>query len=120
MDSTARLLAEIVHEFDGIIGNLRLPRVKLWRGSPLGGLISIPHVTCFGAAYIELFGLKRLLSAPVFKAQQYYENAVVLQLFGSLVSVDCDEWRLMPHRCYELFSDRTLCRFGSVAFLPNC
>lgn len=98
LERTACFLAEIVHEMDCIVGDLRLARVKLWPGSPLLGLVHVPHLVCFGSPYIDLFGLEKLLSAPVYKAKRYHGNAVVLQLFEALISVDSAEWGLMQER----------------------
>jgi hypothetical protein len=106
LDDTAPLLAEIVHKFDCIIGDLRLPKVKLWSGTPSKGLISIPHLICFGSPYVELIGLEKLLSAPVFEAKQYYDNAFVLRLFETLVSPESDEWKRMQLSIHNHFGLR--------------
>lgn len=101
LDKVSQALAEISYELDCFTGDLRMARVKLWRGTPLNGLISIPHIVCFGTPYINLFGLEKLLSAPVFKVKQWHQNSVTLQLFETLVAPESSEWKLMQQRLRE-------------------
>ena len=93
--AVSEFLAEAVHSFDGVVGILSEPRIHFWRKNPARGLISIPYITCFGTPYIDLFGADKLLTAPVFKTRRYYENAIVLQPFESLISPETEQWEGM-------------------------
>lgn len=108
--SVSEFLADMVHSFEGVAGILSRPKIHFWRKSPARGLISISYITCFGKPYIDLFGAEKLLTAPVFKARRYYDNAIVLQPFESLISPETKHWeetqtKLRNHLGLRYFRD---------------
>ena len=110
VELVSEFLADAVHSLDGIAGRLSAPKIRFWQRDPDGGLVSIPYVTCFGNPYIDLFGADNLLSAPVFKARRYYDNAIVLQPFESLISTETKQWdemqaKLRNHLGLRYFRD---------------
>ena len=61
--------------------------------SPLGlqhWLPALPWAVVFGAAYVRLFGLERLLSAPAFTVEQLSTTAVYIQLSRKLTDLKED------------------------------
>jgi hypothetical protein len=100
-------LAEMVHDLDGVVGTVTFLPVRLWqRGGASCGLVSIPHLTCFGTPYIELFGREKVLGAPVFRTKEFGHDAIVLQLFESFVPPDTEQWQQMQRALREHLGNR--------------
>jgi hypothetical protein len=51
-------------------------------------LPALSWATVFGDAYVRMFGMERLLSAPAFKVEQLSESAVYMQLTPSLSDLE--------------------------------
>lgn len=51
-------------------------------------LPALPWATVFGDAYVRMFGMERLLSAPAFKVEQLSNSAVYLQLTPCLSDLE--------------------------------
>jgi len=53
-------------------------------------LPNLPWATVFGEAYVRMFGMERLLSAPAFKVEKLSDSAVYIQLTENLSDLETD------------------------------
>ncbi len=53
-------------------------------------LPALPWATVFGDAYVRMFGMERLLSAPAFKVEKLSDSAVYLQITPNLSDLESD------------------------------
>lgn len=59
-------------------------------GSLRHWLPALPWAVVFGKAYVRMFGLERLLSAPAYKVEKLSDDAVYLQLSANLTDLQTD------------------------------
>ena len=53
-------------------------------------LPALPWATVFGDAYVRMFGMELLMSAPAFKVEKLSDSAVYIQLTPSLFDLEAD------------------------------
>jgi hypothetical protein len=75
-------------------------------------LPNLPWATVFGDAYVRMFGMERLLSAPAFKVEKLSDSAVYIQLSPNLsefeldyASVHASRLKVQAHLGTEAFFD---------------
>lgn len=75
-------------------------------------LPALPWATVFGDAYVRMFGMERLLSAPAFKVEKLSDSAVYIQLTPNLNNLEVDyesfhatRLRVQAHLGNEAFFD---------------
>lgn len=75
-------------------------------------LPTLPWATVFGDAYVRLFGMERLLSAPGFYVEKLSDSAVYIQLTPKLTDLEADyadfhaiRLRVQAHLGQEAFFD---------------
>lgn len=73
-------------------------------------LPSLSWATVFGDAYVRMFGMERLLSAPAFKVEQLSDSAVYLQLTPSLSDLESN------YEEFHAIRMRTQAHLGNEAF----
>jgi len=91
-------------------------------------LPTLPWATVFGDAYVRMFGMERLLSAPAFKVEKLSDSAVYIQLTENLSDLETDyagfhanRLKVQAHLGNEAFFDasRAYPLRGPVGVIPG-